>query len=98
LNKGQRKKRRKKHVQNLNTWKETEIKWDCNVEERKRRTGRRKAERERERETDIKVRIEINLTLIIILNFFSVALRPDAGHGLLILEVSKSHPTTYHGR
>ena len=29
--------------------------------------------------------------------FFPVALRPNAGHGLLILEVSRSH-TTYHSR
>ena len=25
-----------------------------------------------------------------------VALRPDAGHGVLILEVSRSHTTTHH--
>jgi len=31
--------------------------------------------------------------------FFSpVALRPNAGHGLLILEVSISHTTTHHSR
>jgi len=31
--------------------------------------------------------------------FFSpVALRPNAGHGLLILEVSRSHTTTHHSR
>ena len=30
--------------------------------------------------------------------FFSVALRPNAGHGLLILEVSKSHTATHHSR
>ena len=29
---------------------------------------------------------------------FSVALRPNAGHGLLILEVSWSHTTTHHSR
>jgi hypothetical protein len=29
---------------------------------------------------------------------FAVALRPNAGHGLLILEVSKSHTTTHHSR
>jgi hypothetical protein len=28
--------------------------------------------------------------------FFSVALRPNAGHGLLILEVSRSHTMTHH--
>jgi len=26
------------------------------------------------------------------------ALRPNAGHGLLILEVSRSHTTTHHNR
>jgi hypothetical protein len=30
--------------------------------------------------------------------FFSVALRPNAGHGLLILEISRSHTTTHHSR
>ena len=30
--------------------------------------------------------------------FFSVALRPDVCHGLLILEVSRSHTTTHHSR
>jgi len=30
--------------------------------------------------------------------FFFVALRPNAGHGLLILEVSRSHSTTHHSR
>jgi len=30
--------------------------------------------------------------------FFSVALRPNAGHGLLILEVSSSHTTTHHSQ
>ena len=29
---------------------------------------------------------------------FPVALRPNAGHGLLILEVSRSHTTTHHSR
>jgi len=29
---------------------------------------------------------------------FSVALRPNAGHGLLILEVSRSHTTTHHSQ
>ena len=28
--------------------------------------------------------------------FFFVVLRPDAGHGLLVLEVSRSHTTTHH--
>ena len=31
-------------------------------------------------------------------NFFPVALRPNAGHGLLVLEVSRSHITTNHIR
>ena len=30
--------------------------------------------------------------------FFAVALRPTASHGLLILEVSRSHTTTHHSR
>jgi len=30
--------------------------------------------------------------------FFPVALRPNAGHGLLILEVSRSHTTMQHSR
>jgi len=30
--------------------------------------------------------------------FFSVALRPTAGHGLFILEVSRSHKTKHHIR
>ena len=30
--------------------------------------------------------------------FFFVALRPNAGHDLLILEVSRSHTTTHHSR
>jgi len=36
--------------------------------------------------------------LFFIYNFFSVALRPNAGHGLLNLEVSRSHTTTIHSR
>jgi len=32
------------------------------------------------------------------ITFFFVALRPNAGHGLLILEVSRSHTTTHHSR
>ena len=30
--------------------------------------------------------------------FCAVALRPNAGQGLLILEVSRSHTTTHHSR
>ena len=33
-----------------------------------------------------------------IVTFFAVALRPNAGHGLLILEISRSHTTTHHSR
>ena len=29
---------------------------------------------------------------------FAVALQPNAGHDLLILEVSRSHTTTHHSR
>ena len=35
---------------------------------------------------------------LVIYLFFVVALRPNAGHGLLILEVSRSHTTTHHSR
>jgi len=35
---------------------------------------------------------------LITLFFFAVALRPNAGHGLLILEISRSHTTTHHSR
>jgi len=31
-------------------------------------------------------------------HIFFVALRPNAGHGLLILEISRSHTTTHHIR
>jgi len=30
--------------------------------------------------------------------FFLVALRPNAGHGLLILEISRPHTMTHHSR
>ena len=36
--------------------------------------------------------------LCIYIYIFPVALRPNAGHGLLILEVSRSHTTTHHCR
>jgi hypothetical protein len=32
------------------------------------------------------------------ITFFFVALRPNAGHGLLNLEVSRSHTATHHSR
>ena len=36
------------------------------------------------------------LIMIFLLLLFPVALQPNAGHGLLILEVSRSHTTTRH--
>jgi len=33
-----------------------------------------------------------------LIDFFSVALRPNAVHGLLVLEVSISHTTTHYSR
>jgi len=47
------------------------------------------------------VRNEVYLSTLSVFFFFflfPVALRPNAGHGLLILEVSRSHTTTYHSR
>ena len=43
-----------------------------------------------------KWRFHVKLTLS--LHFFNVSLQPNAGHGLLILEASRSHITTYHSR
>jgi preprotein translocase subunit SecG len=40
--------------------------------------------------------IIIIITIIIII--VVVALQPNAGHGLLIHEVSRSHTTTHHSR
>jgi len=40
----------------------------------------------------------IKLINIYHLFFFFVALRPNAVHGLLILDVSRSHTTTHHSR
>ena len=37
-------------------------------------------------------------TIPTIRTFYSMAQRPNAGHGLLILEVSRSHTTTHHSR
>ena len=48
---------------------------------------------------DILPRFHINCFQISdFISFFSVALRPNAGHGLLILDVSRSHTTTYNSR
>ena len=38
------------------------------------------------------------ILLLLLLLFVAVTLRPNAGHGLLILEVSRSHTTTHHSR
>jgi len=38
------------------------------------------------------------IDLLIFFLFFPVALRPNAGRSLLILEVSRSHTTTHHSR
>jgi len=35
---------------------------------------------------------------IMLNHFFTVALRPNAGHGLLMLEISKLRTTTHHTR
>jgi hypothetical protein len=43
--------------------------------------------------------VEMSLTAIVIDIFlFPVALRPNVGHGLLILKVSRSNTTTHHSR
>jgi len=36
--------------------------------------------------------------ILLLLLLPPVALRPNAGHGLLILEVSRSHTTSHHSR
>ena len=41
------------------------------------------------------INLPVQLTHFI---FFPVALRPNAGHGLLIHEVSRSHTATHHSR
>ena len=42
--------------------------------------------------------VVVLLLLLLLLLLPPVALRPNAGHGLLILEVSRSHTTTHHSR
>ena len=42
--------------------------------------------------------IYIYIYIYVCVYFFLVALRPNAGHGLLIHEVSRSHTTTHHSR
>jgi len=49
-------------------------------------------------ERGTKFRLNFQRNLFHITFFFSVALRPNAGHGLLVLEVSRSHTTTHHSR
>jgi len=39
---------------------------------------------------------DVTDTVQLSVHFLFVALRPNAGHGLLILEVSRSHTTTQH--
>jgi hypothetical protein len=46
--------------------------------------------------TEVVPLAELQITFPMI--FISVALRPNAGHGLLILEVSRPHTTTHHSR
>jgi len=43
-------------------------------------------------------RVSKILLLLLLLLLPPVALRPNAGHGLLILEVSRSHTTSHHSR
>ena len=38
------------------------------------------------------------IIIIIIIIAVVVTLRPNAGHGLLVLEVSRSHITTHHSQ
>jgi len=47
--------------------------------------------------TDCAITASKEIVLLKIM-FFFVALRPNAGHGLHILEVSTSHTTTHHSR
>ena len=42
--------------------------------------------------------VDIHVSMHLHFFFFAVALRPNAGHDLLILEVSGSHTTTHHSR
>jgi hypothetical protein len=44
------------------------------------------------------VKLLLYFLFIYLFFYFAVALRPNAGHGLLILEVSRSHTTTHHSR
>ena len=46
----------------------------------------------------LRTRLKYIYIYIYIFFFFAVALRPNAGHGLLIIEVSRSHTTTHHSR
>ena len=47
---------------------------------------------------NIKNKVALQGIYIYIFFFFAVALRPNAGHGLLILEVSRSHTATHHSQ
>ena len=46
----------------------------------------------------ILVDVVVVVVVVLLLLLPPVALRPNAGHGLLILEVSRSHTTTHHSR
>jgi hypothetical protein len=46
----------------------------------------------------LKISEESEFTNSYIFFVFAVALRPKAGHGLLILDVSRSHTATHHSR
>ena len=63
-------------------------------------TNNLKERTETSTEEGIQVSGEINARYLCVYvhTFFSVALRPNAGHGLLILDVSRSHTTTHHSR
>jgi hypothetical protein len=58
-----------------------------------RRNGVNRYGSEEVTETIISLIFQINAHFL-----FPVALRPNAGHGLLILEVYRSHTTTHHSR
>jgi len=49
------------------------------------------------RHWDVKIIVYIYIYIYIYI-LFSVALRPNAGYGFLILEGSRSHTTTHHNR
>ena len=48
--------------------------------------------------SDVDIPPHLSLYKYYRLFFFAVVLRPKEGHGLLILDVSRSHTTTHHSR